>query len=147
MILQIPIQAVPNQTLNVILNNQQCKIKIYVRNSPESEVENIQPLIVNQPLFSTELCVNGLDPLDWLLCVNPDPLTVAESENIYMDLYVSGALVYQGMMCLYGSYINQYKSPLFQGYLFMDTVDKIDPEWPTFGTTTTLNWTDNGSAA
>jgi len=147
MILQIPLKAVPNQSFNVILDNQQCTIKLYARNVAESETENIQPLIVNQPLFSTELCVNGLDPLDWLLVNNSDPLTVAESENIYMDLYVSGVLVFQGMVCLYGSYINQYKSPLFNGYLFMDTIDKIDPEWPTFGTTTTLNWTDNGTAS
>lgn len=149
MIVQIPTKPVANQQLQIVLNGQQCTINLYQRTYIDySNDELIEELNVSNAVgYQEPLCIDSDNRDDVLLvnAPNPNPLQ-GIWDRMYLDLYVSGVQIFAGLPVVYGSVINQYVSPLFTGYLFINTADGLDPIYTDLGSTTTLNYTDNGAA-
>lgn len=100
MLLQIPLQSVPNQILTVPLNGQQVTIEL-----------------------SQNTIDNGI------------------TNNVYANVYLASAKLYNGAKCNNLCYINQYPDS-FIGYLFFASDDDSEPNYINFGTTCKLYYAD-----
>ncbi len=76
--LQIPISAVTNQTLNVLLNNQNCKINLYFRNSNMYFDLYIQEL---PQILGVKCCQSPLIPYIYLTKLLGGNFAFVDNEN------------------------------------------------------------------
>ena len=117
----VPLNPVPSQTLSITLNNQQCTINVYEKDTVSYDGYIVdqygQPLISN----SQELIGTGLD-------------TFALPQAVYLDLYVSGVLIIGGVLCLNQNLIVRSAYLSFIGDLaFYDQQGATDPVYTGLG--------------
>lgn len=112
----IPIRATASQNLSVALNNQSCTVNLYFK-------EFWVPLA-------------GAIPTD--------PPTYEATQQLFLDLYLSGVLICGGVLCQDRNLIVRDPTGAFTGDLaFIDTVGTADPEIEGLGTRWLLTyWSD-----
>lgn len=99
----VPLQPVPNQAVNVTLNNQACAIDVYEK----------QVYVPYQP--------EGAIPTD------PPPLV--QVSTIYVDLYVNDSLIIGGVLARNNNLIVRDAYLGFVGDVyFVDTQGDLDPQ-------------------
>lgn len=120
--LVIPTAAVPSQTVNVVLANQNCRINMYEKlgYSPASVGTGAAIATDTGALLVTEAGA---------LIVVDEPALVNDSyPALYLDLYVNDALIIGGVLCLNANVIVRDAYLGFTGDLaFYDTQGTSDP--------------------
>lgn len=116
MILEIPLQQIPSQKLEVVVNGQNLAINLYIKT-------------VNT------ITATNTDITEWV----KTPI-----DYCFIDVFVNTVALVTGARCVANAYLNQFswQQSILTGYLFWLDESYTDPTLDTLGTTSHLLYSD-----